>query len=327
MKENMFSIVVFTYNQAHIVTETLDSIYNQTFRNIELIISDDASKDSTQEVIKHWLQEHNDRFVNVIVNFNVENLGIVKNYYTGLKLVNGEFVKPIAGDDILLPDSIEKMHNFLLDNSRARFCASKIKAFYTNNGERIFFDELPNRKLINKIINADADKQFRLICQENFVPAPGTFFRKNIFDDYGYFGEGFKTIEDWPKWLQFLLNGEKLYLLDEYTVLYRVHKNSISASASQSGDPIFYKDILNIYKDYILPNVDKLSLSGAISAVVRAKLYAELLKQGGGARVLKKVRYYKLADPLWWINFPNYVVGRIVHILRGKKINKEIFGE
>ena len=327
MKEGTFSIVVLTYNQAHIVTETLDSIYNQTFRNIELIISDDASKDSTQEVIKHWLQEHNDRFLNVIVNFNVENLGIVKNHGTALKLANGEFVKPIAGDDILLPDAIEKMHNFLLDNSQARFCASKIKTFYTNNGERIFFDELPNRKLVNKIINSDADEQFRLICQENFVPAPGTFFRKNIFDDYGYFNEGIKTIEDWPKWLQFLLNGEKLYLLNEYTVLYRVHKNSVSASALRSGNTIFYKDILNIYKDYILPNVDKLSLPGAISAAVRAKYYSELLKQVTDTKAHKKARYYKLADPLWWINFPNYVGGKIRYILRGRKINKEIFGE
>jgi len=327
MMEGVFSVVVLTYNQSHIVTETLDSIYNQTFRNIELIISDDASKDSTQEIVKHWVEKHKDRFVNILTNFNDENLGIVKNHNLALRLASGEFIKSIAGDDILLPDALEKMHSFLVDNNQARFCASKMRAFYTKDGERIFFDEFPQRKILNKMMNASADEQFRIICQEDFVPAPGTFFRKSVFDDYGYTSEMFKVIEDWPQWLNFLLNGERLYFLNEVTVLYRVHKNSVSTSALRNGNTTFYSDTLNIYRHYILPNVDKLSLAEAISVTIRAKVYANLLEGGINQKNYRKVRYYKLADPLWWINVPNYVTAKIRYVFRDRKIQREIFGE
>ncbi len=327
MMKDVFSVVVLTYNQSHIVTETLDSIYNQTFRNIELIISDDASKDSTQEIVKHWVEKHHGRFVNVVTNFNDENLGIVKNHNFALRLASGEFIKSIAGDDILLPDALEKMHSFLVNNNQARFCASKVRAFYTKDSERIFFDEFPQRKILSKIMNASADEQFRIMCQENFVPAAGTFFRKSVFDDYGYASEIFKTIEDWPQWLNFLLNGERLYFLNEVTVLYRIHKNSVSASALRNGNTMFYRDISNIYRHYILPNVDKLSLTEAISATIRAKIYGNLLEDGINQKNYRKVRYYKLADPLWWMNVPNYVTAKIRYVFRDRKIQREIFGE
>ena len=74
-----FSVVVLTYNQEVFVEETLNSIYNQTFKNIELVISDDASKDSTQEVIADWIESHKDRFSNVVINFNRKNLGLSGN--------------------------------------------------------------------------------------------------------------------------------------------------------------------------------------------------------------------------------------------------------
>jgi len=323
MLEKLFSVVVLTYNQENLVVETLNSIYNQTFKNIELVISDDASKDNTQKVIADWIESHQDRFANVVVNFNKKNLGISGNHTMGIKLANGEFVKYIGGDDILLPDTIKKMHDFLENNKEARFCTSKIKMFYKKDDNYITFDELPEKRIFKKLKEADVNKQFRILSQGCYISAPGTFFRKSIFEQYGYFDTKFRTFEDWHQWLKFSLNGERLFLLDEYTVSFRRHVNSVSTSSLHSKNKDFYLDNLNVYKEYIFPNLDKLSLIEAFSVLTRSKRYNKLLNEGISKKNYNLARLYRLIDPLWWVDIPHWIIRNLKHI----KMEKEIFGE
>lgn len=122
-------MVVLTYKQENLVVETLKSIYNQTFKNIELVISDDASKDNTQKVIEDWITTQKDRFDNVVINYNKKNLGISGNHTAGVKLANGEFIKYIGGDDILLPDAVKKCMIFWKIIKKQDFALPKSKYF------------------------------------------------------------------------------------------------------------------------------------------------------------------------------------------------------
>jgi len=323
MLEKLFSVVVLTYNQENLVLETLNSIYNQTFKNIELVISDDASKDNTQKVIADWIEIHKDRFANVVINFNKENLGISENHTMGVKLANGEFVKYIGGDDILLPEAIKKMHDFLENNKEARFCTSKIKMFYKKNENYITFGELPEKRVFKKLKEADANKQLGLLLSQNPIPATGNFFRRSVFEDFGYFDEKYTTVEDWYQWLKFLLCGERLFLLDEFTGLYRRHRDSVSISALYSKNKKVYLEILNMYKEYIFPNLDKLSLIEAISVLVRAKKNTKLINEGINRKNYYLGLSYRLIDPLSWAEIPPWVVRKLKSI----KMNKEIFGK
>ena len=323
MLEKLFSVVVLTYNQENLVVETLNSIYNQTFKNIELVISDDASKDNTQKVIKDWIEIRKDRFANVVINFNKKNLGISGNHTMGIKLANGEFVKYIGGDDILLPDAIKKMHDFLENNKEARFCTSKIKVFYKKSENYITFGELPEKRIFKKLKEADVNKQFMIFSPNNAIPAPGTFFRRSVFEDYGYFDEKYTSFEDWHQWLKFLLHGERLFLLDEYTVLFRRHENSVSTGALHSKNKKFYLDDLNVYKEYIFPNLDKLSLAKAFSVLIRVKKLEYLIEGGFNKKNLRIIKLYNLIDPIWWGRTPTWVFRKLKSI----KMNKEIFGK
>jgi glycosyltransferase involved in cell wall biosynthesis len=320
MIEKLFSVVVLTYNQENLVVETLNSIYNQTFKNIELVISDDASKDNTQKVIGDWIESHKDRFVNIVINFNKKNLGISGNHTMGIKLANGEFVKYIGGDDLLLPDAIKKMHDFLVNNKEARFCISRIKKFYKKNENYITLGELPEKRVFKKLKEADVDKQFRILCLGCFIGAPGNFFRRSVFEDYGYFDEKYTSFEDWHQWLKFLLNGERLFLFDEFTVLYRRHEKT---NALYSKNKKFYLDSLNVYKEYIFPNLDKLSLIEAFSVLIRAKRYPKLINEGINRKNYNLGGSYRLLDPLWWADIPFWIPRKLKEI----KINKEIFGK
>lgn len=323
MLEKLFSVVVLTYNQESLVVETLNSIYNQTFKNIELVISDDASKDNTQKVIGDWIESHKNRFANVVINFNKENLGISGNHTAGVKLANGEFVKYIGGDDILLPNAIEKMHDFLVNNKGARFCTSKIKIFYKKNENYITLGELPEKRMFKKLKESDVNKQFRIFSLSFSISATGNFFRRSVFEDYGYFDEKYTTFEDWHQWLKFLLNGERLFLLNEFTGLWRKHAKSVSTNLVYSKNKKFFQDILNVYKEYIFPNLDKLSLIEAFSVLTRAKIYPKLINEGINRKNYNLARSYRLIDPLWWADIPFWIPRKLKYI----KMNKEIYGK
>ena len=321
--DSVFSIVVVTYNQKDLVLETLESIYSQTYKAIELVVSDDASTDSTPEIIKAWVEQKGDRFVNVVLNFNKQNRGISGNHSAGLKLASGEFVKYLGGDDILLPGAVEKMCNFLLENKEARFCTSRVKPFYEDQGSRIFLDDSFDKWTVRKLLSGNVEKQFKILGRRCVIDAPGTFFRKSIFEDFGYPDESYKTFEDWHEWLNFLLNGERLYVLNEYTVLFRKHQQSISTSAIYSGNRRFCEEVLRVYKEYVLPNIDKFSLTEVISIYSAVKFYTGLLKYGVSRQNYRRLAYCRMLDPLLWLELPRSLMRRI----RYEFVRKKMFSE
>ena len=104
----LVSIVVITYNSSEYVLETLESAKAQTYTNIELIVSDDCSTDETVSICKKWFEANKDRFVNTIMVEAEINSGVPANANRGLAECKGEWIKFIAGDDILVSTGIEE---------------------------------------------------------------------------------------------------------------------------------------------------------------------------------------------------------------------------
>lgn len=98
-KENsLVSVVLITYNSSKYVLDTLESVKNQTWDNIELIISDDGSTDNTTAICSNWLSENQNRFYNALLITVDENTGIPSNCNRGLRATKGEWLKTISGD-------------------------------------------------------------------------------------------------------------------------------------------------------------------------------------------------------------------------------------
>src|SRR5947209_20083704 len=113
----LVSVIVITYNSASTVLETLISIKQQTLQNIELIITDDCSYDTTVEVCLNWLNLNRERFVNVTILKADKNTGVAANCNRGLKASTGQWIKFIAGDDILLTDCLYNNLHFSRENN------------------------------------------------------------------------------------------------------------------------------------------------------------------------------------------------------------------
>ena len=123
----LVSVGVLTYNSSKTVLETLESIKAQTYQNIELIISDDASKDNTVEICKEWVEKNKDRFVRCEILTVPENTGIPANVNRRIAASRGEWSKGIAADDALLPDCIENFINYVKEHPEAEIIFAKAK--------------------------------------------------------------------------------------------------------------------------------------------------------------------------------------------------------
>lgn len=104
--EPLVSVLVPAFNQEKYVVECLESIRNLDYPNLELIVSDDASRDGTFELASQWIKEHRERFVRAVAVRQPANLGIVRHFQYLFDQSQGEFLVYLAADDCLVPYSI-----------------------------------------------------------------------------------------------------------------------------------------------------------------------------------------------------------------------------
>lgn len=228
VRENpLVSIVVITYNSSKYVLETLESVCAQTYQNIDLIVSDDCSTDNTVEICHHWLEENKKRFVRTELITVGKNTGISANCNRGINAAYGEWIKIIAGDDILLASNIEENIRYIRINTSAKIVFSGATLFTDNEGEKriIRTDPLEYQK---SYFDLSAQEQYSRLLENNFIWVSLTsFIKKTLLLNLGLFDIKYPWLEDYPFWLKTTKNGEKIYFFDSPTALYRIHNSSI----------------------------------------------------------------------------------------------------
>lgn len=255
MRNPLVSIIVITYNSSKYVLETLESAKAQTYENIELIVSDDCSADDTVEICRDWIAQNEDRFVRTKLLTVPENTGIPANCNRGVKAAKGEWVKLIAGDDVLMEDCIENYIDYVNDFKEVNFCYSDYVAFFdTLNNENIRIDS--NTKTTNLQLFSELPSKYQNKVLQIYTPIPAFtfFFKKNAFQKINFFDETYTFLEDWTTFYNITLHGNKFYYLNKKTVYYRLQNNSIT-KIKIGQFPTFHKNIIkvideNFYNSY-----------------------------------------------------------------------------
>ncbi len=230
-KDALISVVVITYNSAAFVRETLDSIHAQSYRNLELIISDDCSKDNTVDVCSEWVEQHKDRFVDCKIISVEQNTGVSANINRGFRAAKGVYIKDIAGDDLLLSDCIEKNVEYVRNNSFRGLVFSRMKVLAQDGVDP---KKCPNVNQKQKKAFALSPKHFRIrLLFGCFLAAPSAFISKEVYDQLGGFNEQIPLVEDYPFWLKALEADIPFGYIDEETVAYRVHGSNLSIKKSK----------------------------------------------------------------------------------------------
>ena len=235
----LVSVCVVTYNSEKTIRETLDSILAQTYPRLELIVSDDRSTDQTVRICQDWLEKNRERFQNTELIVRDQNGGVARNLNTAIQAAAGEWVKPIAGDDLLMPDCIASNMAFAEREEKANVIFSKSRDFYTSGENRIVTDSILPGVGSMRYFQQTAKGQYTTLLTCNFVSAPTQFWRRSFAASNPY-QEQYSFCEDWPQWLKLTSKGERLYFLDKETVLYRRGESLSSAKDSRFVNPGYF---------------------------------------------------------------------------------------
>ncbi len=244
----LVTVIVLTYNSQEYILETLESIRKQRYSRIQLIVSDDCSTDATVSLVKRWLHECNNgvNFEEGIIVENEVNYGISKNCNNGLAKARGEWIKYIAGDDLLASTCIESFVKQCVHLAEPSFLVSDVEIFYSNSSRsrRVWRSKLPNG---NKA-------QLRRVLKGGAIKATSAFLSASILRDLGAFDENFPFLEDDPLWVKYLQSGRTFVEVKSVLVEYRVHDKSVSnASNSQFMNPVFFVSLQSFLLSIIIP--------------------------------------------------------------------------
>ena len=245
----MVSVVAISYNQEEYVIESLDSILRQSYRNIELIVSDDASSDETLKLIRLWLNRNGARFIRTEIITSNENLGICKNLSKGLRIAEGYWIKPIACDDILESNAISKYVEYAQER-RCDLVFSQLEKFKGQFGNNKKIGKYLNQKKI-EALKKTPELILRELIYTNILPAPSAFYSRHLLENVGGIDTNFKHLDDWPLWLRMMPKISILGWIDIPLVLYRVSEKSLSQG--KENKPIrelLYQDHVALYNKY-----------------------------------------------------------------------------
>lgn len=231
MDNPLVSIILITYNSSQYVQETLESASAQTYQNIELIVTDDCSTDNTVEICKNWIDKNKKRFVRTELITAEKNAGIAPNCNRGLYAAKGEWIKFIAGDDILNNDCIQKMSEFW-PNSCSTILFSDIELFGNKANSAKGQSILNWIDRCKKIISTTKEpkQQFKELLNGNFVIAPSVIMKKSTLLNIGSFDEEIKLIEDYPLWIKATKHGYSIDYIDVKLVRYRIEDSSVQTN-------------------------------------------------------------------------------------------------
>ncbi len=298
-KEPLVSVVVITYNSSAFVLETLESVKAQTYGNIELIVTDDCSKDDTVKICNEWISANRDRFANAFVRSSEVNHGIVNNINEGIKCASGEYVKYIAGDDLLLPNCISD--NVSECKSRnIRYLFTWLHKFTDTEEGRKEWKEEPNFAFFF----ATPEKQHKMLLRKNYIYGPLFFAEKSFIEEMGMLNEDYAMIEDYPMWLKISGLGNELHFKNTETVAYRISESSVSnGSGGRVISVIYYNSYRKFYKEKIRPELWKRFMLLKLMIHGRDAFYSRLIIKLGNERSKKSVRFVEFFHKRKYLNF------------------------
>lgn len=211
MNHPLVSVIMPVYNSEKYLKEAIDSVLSQSYSNIELVIVNDGSKDSSKQIIKSY----NDSRIQYVENES--NGGIVYSRNKGLSHSKGEFVATLDSDDIALRERISMQVDFLQNNPEYGMCGTFYRTI-DSQGNYLAKVQFPtgNTDIISHLLIGNC------FCNSTVM------IRRDIALDLKY-REKFDIVEDYELWYR-ISKRAKLANLPQVSVLYRVHGTNISAA-------------------------------------------------------------------------------------------------
>ena len=197
----LVSVIVITYNSSGFIVETLESAISQIYPNIEIVISDDCSRDNTVEICRQWISQHQNLGIRIILVENERNTGVAGNCNRGIREARGEWIKVIAGDDILAETAILDYVDYVKKHPTVRHLIAD--SVWFKNGIQI---SKPRSKYLYRD-EVSAKWQYSIISKMFFGSGPTYFIHADTLKNIGGYDERFPMQEDYPLFIKMIRDG------------------------------------------------------------------------------------------------------------------------
>ncbi|CAM4077057.1 MULTISPECIES: glycosyltransferase family 2 protein [Bacillus] len=226
----LVSVIVPLYNAEKYIEETMESILNQTYKNIEIVIVDDGSKDQSSSIVKNFKKKYPEQIQYILQ----ENQGVSVARNTGIENANGEYISFLDSDDLWHSTKIEKqIESMHKNNMNACYCG--FMNFYEETGEKV--------ENTTNFVKGNMTKAF--LTHQVFAQTSTWIFKKSIVMNHNIrFTPGCSWGED-LEFLFKLMSVTNVCYVDEYLTYYRI----LSGGSLSSN-----------YKDYELKTTKELEV-------------------------------------------------------------------
>jgi glycosyltransferase involved in cell wall biosynthesis len=233
-QESLVTIIIPTHNYGHLISETIDSVLQQTYKNLEIIVVDDGSADNTENVIVTYPQ------IKYIYQEHKGNHTPARAANHGLRLSHGEFVICLGADDRLLPTYVEKCLDIMLQSPNLGIVFTGTQEFGASDKFRF------PRKLRHKYsILRHPHGQLGAMMVRRSVYFPIDSFSKAanyhdmidllmLPDPAGLYDEGLHSLDDWDFAIRATLKGWKVKAIPELLHQARVHQGRVTGHVNES---------------------------------------------------------------------------------------------
>ena len=210
MKNNfpLVSVVIPTYNHAYFLKQAIDSVLNQDYPNIELIVLDDGSTDKTIEILE--------KYENQFYWETQINIGQSATLNKGWNKSKGDILAYLSADDLLLPGAISRSVDCLIKNPEAVLCYCDFNLID------------PNSRIVRRVSAPEYD-YMEMVTKFICAPSAGAFFWRTSFLKTGGWNINIHRFPDFDCWLRLGLQGKFIRIPDALAA-FRVHDGSQSFS-------------------------------------------------------------------------------------------------
>jgi glycosyltransferase involved in cell wall biosynthesis len=269
----LVSVIIPTYNRKNFLKIAIDSVLNQSFNNFELLIIDDGSNDSTEELVKSF-KDQRIRYFKLDKNYGPS---YARNF--GIKNSNADFVAFLDSDDFWKKEKLEIQYSEMLKNND--YLLSHTDEIWLRNGKIL------NPKKIHLKEGGDIFKKSLKLCS---ISISTVMAKKSLFDIVGFFDESLPACEDYDMWLRVTALFPVLFINKKLTVKHGGHNDQLS-KRFVGMDKFRIYSIEKLIKSNLL-NKEKLKL-----AIEELKLKCEIYGKGC-------IKHNKISEGVYYLELP-----------------------
>lgn len=253
MDDIKVSVIVPVYNSERYLEKCLDSLINQTLKEIEIICVDDGSTDSSPEILERYSKK--DNRIKIITQKN-KDVGAARE--AGLKIANGEYVAFSDNDDWLALDAFEKLYNNAKSND-SDVVIFKVVFYYSDNDSYIYPKSLNLENYFNEGTDYNnftfkAENIKKQVMNTLFAPW-FKFYKLEFLKKHNFYFKENITYPDVPFHVQTLLKAEKLSFCPEYLYFYRRNHQESMLLISKDTPRIFdIFEVIDEVEDFLIIN-------------------------------------------------------------------------